>query len=150
ADALGRFSREAANASRINHPNVATVYDFGEADGHVLYLAMEFVEGHTLSALVQDGRPLPVDRAVRIAMQIADALIAAHDVDVVHRDLKPDNIMLARNRAGEDVVKVVDFGIAKAITATGQTVTGPGIAIGTPAYMSPEQLLAEPVDARSD
>lgn len=153
-DAVARFNREAANASQINHPNVAAVYDFGETDDGTLYIAMELVEGETLSALLHREHALTPVRAVQIIKQAADALAAAHELGIVHRDLKPDNIMLARQRDGSDVVKVVDFGIAKATTGSGgngsQTVTTAGVSLGTPEYMSPEQLAGEKLDNRSD
>jgi tRNA A-37 threonylcarbamoyl transferase component Bud32 len=149
-DSVSRFSREANNASRINHPNVVVTYDFGEAAGGVLYLAMEYVDGESLASLVARESPLPVARAVEIARQVADALTAAHHIGVVHRDLKPDNILLARNMGGGDQVKVVDFGIAKGLSGGGQDITRTGCAVGTPRYMSPEQLMGERVDGRSD
>ncbi|HUX35349.1 MAG TPA: serine/threonine-protein kinase, partial [Gemmatimonadaceae bacterium] len=114
ADAISRFNREASNASRINHPNVAAVYDFGETGEGLIYLAMEFVEGPPLTSLIEQLGALPPLRAADIARQAADALAVAHDMGIVHRDLKPDNIMIAKNRDGSDLVKVVDFGIAKA------------------------------------
>ena len=156
ADAITRFNREAANASRINHPNVAAIYDFGETSDGLLYIAMEFVEGETLHALVQRAGPLPAARAAQIARGAADALAAAHHLGIIHRDLKPDNIMLARQLDGSDWVKVVDFGIAKSVAAAGQsggggqTVTTAGVSLGTPEYMSPEQLAGEKLDARTD
>jgi tRNA A-37 threonylcarbamoyl transferase component Bud32 len=149
-DSVNRFSREANNASRISHPNVAVIYDFGEADDGVLYLAMEYVDGESLGALAARESPLPVARAVEIARQVADALTAAHHIGMVHRDLKPDNILLARDMGGGDQVKVVDFGIAKSLSGEGQNITRSGFVVGTPRYMSPEQLLGEPVDGRSD
>ena len=150
ADAISRFNREAANASRISHPNVAAVYDFGETDEGLIYLAMEFVEGPPLTTLIAQQGRLPPLRAADIARQVADALSAAHDMGIVHRDLKPDNIMVARNRDGSDLVKVVDFGIAKVTGNAAQQVTKTGLVVGTPDYMSPEQLAGDPVDARSD
>jgi tRNA A-37 threonylcarbamoyl transferase component Bud32 len=149
-DSVSRFSREANNASRISHPNVAVIYDFGEAAGGVLYLAMEYVDGESLAALAARESPLPVARAVEIARQVADALTAAHHIGMVHRDLKPDNILLARDMGGGDQVKVVDFGIAKGLSGEGQNITRTGFLVGTPRYMSPEQLMGEPVDGRSD
>ena len=151
-DAVARFNREAANASRITHPNVCAVYDFGETPDGLIYLAMEFVEGEPLTdPLGRDGA-LPLGRAVRIFRQVADALQAAHDLGIVHRDLKPDNIMLTKGRDGADVVKVVDFGIAKAVGGdeAGQKVTKTGLVVGTPEFMSPEQLSGDQVDGRSD
>ena len=150
ADAIARFNREASNASRISHPNVAAIYDFGETSDGLIYLAMELVEGEPLTAIVERQGALPAPRAAAIAGQVAQALAAAHDMGIVHRDLKPDNIMIARGRDGADVVKVVDFGIAKASGAAGQRVTRTGYIVGTPEYMSPEQLAGDQVDGRSD
>jgi serine/threonine-protein kinase len=156
ADAITRFNREASNASRINHPNVAAIYDFGETADGLLYIAMEFVEGETLHALIQRTGPLPIARAARITRGAADALHAAHHLGIIHRDLKPDNIMLARQLDGSDWVKVVDFGIAKSVAAQGQggrggqTVTTAGVSLGTPEYMSPEQLAGEQLDHHTD
>jgi len=151
-DAVARFNREASNASRITHPNVCAIYDFGETPDGLIYLAMEFIEGEPLTdALERDGA-LPVPRAVNIFLQTADALQAAHDLGIVHRDLKPDNIMLTRKKSGGDIVKVVDFGIAKAVGGDqpGQNVTKTGLVVGTPEFMSPEQLSGDTVDGRSD
>ena len=150
ADAIARFNREASNASRISHPNVAAIYDFGETSDGLIYLAMEFVEGEPLTAVVERQGALPAPRAAAIAAQVAQALAAAHDMGIVHRDLKPDNIMIARGRDGADVVKVVDFGIAKASDASTQRVTRTGFIVGTPEYMSPEQLSGDRLDGRSD
>jgi serine/threonine-protein kinase len=150
-DAIARFNREAANAARINHANVCAIYDFGETPEGTIYLAMEFIEGESLSDLLRREGTLPADRAVSILQQSGDALQAAHDLGIVHRDLKPDNIMLAKGRGGCDVVKVVDFGIAKAMTGEeGQKVTKTGLVVGTPEYMSPEQLSGDVLDGRSD
>jgi serine/threonine-protein kinase len=151
-DAISRFNREAANASRISHPNVCQIYDFGETPDGVIYLAMEFIEGRSLTDLIDHEGALPAPRAARILKQAADALQAAHDLGIVHRDLKPDNIMIMQGRDGADVVKVVDFGIAKAVAGdeTGQKVTKTGLVVGTPEYMSPEQLSGDKLDGRSD
>jgi hypothetical protein len=150
-DATARFNREASNAARINHPNVCAIYDFGETHDGVSYLAMEFIEGGSLGDLLEEVGSIPPARAAKILAQTADALQAAHDMDIVHRDLKPDNIMLARGRDGSDLVKVVDFGIAKAMSGEeGQQVTKTGLVVGTPEYMSPEQLSGDTVTGRSD
>jgi serine/threonine-protein kinase len=149
-DAISRFNREAANASRINHPNVAGIYDFGETAEGLIYLAMEFVEGQPLTDVIKQHGALPPMRASEIARQTAEGLSVAHDMGIVHRDLKPDNIMIAKGRAGADLVKVVDFGIAKAAASEEQKVTKTGMVVGTPEYMSPEQLSGDPLDARSD
>ena len=150
ADAISRFNREASNASRINHPNVAAIYDFGETPEGLIYLAMEFVEGDSLTKVIERQGALPASRAAEITRQASEALSVAHDMGIVHRDLKPDNIMLAKNRDGSDCVKVVDFGIAKASQSEAQKVTKTGLVVGTPEYMSPEQLAGDKLDGRSD
>ena len=151
-DAVARFNREASNASRITHPNVCAIYDFGETPDGLIYLAMEFIEGEPLTDLLEREGALPVPRATAIFLQTADALQAAHDLGIVHRDLKPDNIMLSRKKGGGDTVKVVDFGIAKAVGGdqAGQKVTKTGLVVGTPEFMSPEQLSGDTLDGRSD
>ena len=157
AEAISRFNREASNASRINHPNVAQIYDFGETPDGMLYLAMEFIEGETLTTIIEREGAIPLGQAGQIAKQISDGLAAAHHLGIVHRDLKPDNIMVARHVDGSDWVKVVDFGIAKTMQgnsgdahAPSQTVTTAGVSLGTPEYRSPEQLAGERLDARTD
>jgi len=151
-DAISRFNREASNASRISHPNVCQIYDFGETPDGVIYLAMEFIEGAALTDLIEKEGALPPVRAARILKQAADALASAHDLGIVHRDLKPDNIMIVQAKDGSDIVKVVDFGIAKAVAGdeAGQKVTKTGLVVGTPEYMSPEQLSGDKLDGRSD
>ncbi len=151
-DAIARFNREASNASRIAHNNVCGIYDFGETDDGIIYLAMEFIEGEVLTDLIEREGALAPKRAPNLLKQTADALEAAHELGIVHRDLKPDNIMIARSRDGTDLVKVVDFGIAKAVGGDdeGQHVTKTGLVVGTPEYMSPEQLSGDKVDGRSD
>ena len=151
-DAISRFNREASNASRISHPNVCQIYDFGETTEGVIYLAMEFIEGSALTDLIEKEGALPPARAGKILKQSADALASAHDLGIVHRDLKPDNIMIVQGRDGSDIVKVVDFGIAKAVAGdeAGQKVTKTGLVVGTPEYMSPEQLSGDKLDGRSD
>jgi serine/threonine protein kinase len=150
AESASRFAREASNAARIIHPNVAAVFDYGESDG-LVYLVMEFVDGEPLSRLLAREAPFALERAIDLARQIADGLGAAHELGIVHRDLKPDNILVSRSRSGREVVKVVDFGIAKAMQeGAGEALTRTGLVIGTPEFMSPEQLLGDPIDARSD
>ncbi|MGH7656742.1 MAG: serine/threonine protein kinase, partial [Gemmatimonadales bacterium] len=148
AEAITRFNREAANASRINHPNVCAVYDFGETPDGIIYLAMEFVDGETLTTLLERGQ-LPLEETAEILSQCAAGLHAAHELGIVHRDLKPDNIMLVEQQ-GRRQVKVVDFGIAKAGAEKAQQVTRTGLVVGTPEYMSPEQVSGDTLDARSD
>ncbi|MEU6123662.1 tetratricopeptide repeat protein [Streptomyces sp. NPDC047123] len=144
-----RFRREARVAAALQHRGVTVVHDFGEYEG-VLYLVMELLEGRNLSQLLEDNRqhPLPVADVVEIAEQVAGALAYTHEQGIVHRDLKPANIM----RLGDGTVKICDFGIARLGADIGFTsrLTGTGIAMGTPHYMSPEQIGGEPVDQRSD
>ncbi|HEX6533922.1 MAG TPA: serine/threonine-protein kinase [Gemmatimonadaceae bacterium] len=149
-EAIARFNREASNASQIQHPNVAAIYDFGETADGLIYLAMEYIDGEPLTRIIEREGALSAARAAEITRQVASALEAAHDMGIIHRDLKPDNIMIARGRNGEDVAKVVDFGIAKAVQADDQNVTRTGLAIGTPEYMSPEQLGGDRLDTRTD
>jgi serine/threonine-protein kinase len=151
ADAIARFNREAANASRINQPNVAAIYDFGETEDGTLYLAMEYVEGETLSSLIRREGALAPLRAAELTGQIADALTAAHHLGIVHRDLKPDNILVTHHLDGREWVKVVDFGIAKTMQKeSDQAVTSLGMSVGTPEFMSPEQIAGEELDGRTD
>jgi serine/threonine-protein kinase len=151
-DAISRFNREAANASRISHANVCQIYDFGETPEGIIYLAMEFIEGQALTDLIEKEGALHPTRAAAILKQAAEGLAAAHDLGMVHRDIKPDNIMIVTGRDGSDIVKVVDFGIAKAVQGddTSQKVTKTGLVVGTPEYMSPEQLSGDKLDGRSD
>ena len=145
-----RFAREASNAARIIHPNVAAVFDYGESDG-VVYLVMEYVDGEPVNRILERETVMTPNRAVDIARQVAEALVSAHELGIVHRDLKPDNIIIAPAKNGREVAKVVDFGIAKAVEeGPNESLTRTGLVIGTPEYMSPEQLLGDPVDARSD
>ncbi|HEX5074589.1 MAG TPA: protein kinase [Gemmatimonadaceae bacterium] len=147
-----RFRREAVNASQIENEHVARVFDHGEIGDGLLYIAMEFVEGKPLGEIVAQNGPLSIARTIEITRQVADALAAAHErpTPIVHRDLKPDNILLGTRRDGSDRVKVVDFGIAEAMSGGGTKLTQAGLVIGTPEYMSPEQLAAITLDWRSD
>ncbi|MET7396391.1 protein kinase [Dactylosporangium sp. NPDC005572] len=139
-----RFEREGRTVARLSHPNIVAVYDVGIDDG-TPYLVMELVQGHSLADELAAG-PLDPRRAVRIAEQVCDALTAAHDAGVVHRDMKPANILIG----DEGRVKVCDFGIAR-ITDRAQTVlTAAATVVGTSSYMAPEQVLGKPVDARTD
>ncbi len=149
--ALARFYREAKMASRINNPHAVTIYDFGAAEGGILYLAMELIDGKSLSAILEEEKKLPASRVVAIVNQIADALRAAHAMEIVHRDLKPDNIMVCNRGADGEHVKVLDFGIAKTVADdSADNLTKTGFILGTPVYMSPEQLSGDRLDARSD
>ncbi|MGQ9897349.1 MAG: protein kinase domain-containing protein [Acidobacteriota bacterium] len=150
-DALARFNREAQMSSAFSHPHAVTIYDFGDDQG-LHYLAMEFVAGETLSSVLRREGRLPLARTLTIARQACAALDAAHRMQIVHRDLKPDNIMLSRGDDG-DWVKILDFGIAKMAgdaPQRGQDLTQAGFVVGTPLYMSPEQLAGERLDQRSD
>jgi len=147
-DAAARFEREMKLSAKIEHPNTIRVYDFGETDGQ-LFLAMELLRGQTLKQVLESG-PLDLGRIVRIGVQVARALQAAHSEGVVHRDLKPDNVMLLEQYGEHDVVKVLDFGIAKSLDEPEASVTATGAVIGTPAYMSAEQAMGQAVDRRSD
>jgi eukaryotic-like serine/threonine-protein kinase len=150
---VARFSREARAASRISHPNALSVTDFGEDESGHVFLVMEFLSGKTLKHVIREEGPLPLARVVDIARQIGDALHAAHEQGVVHRDLKSDNIMLLDTMTG-DHAKVLDFGIAKINEPEGTVDTGltaPNLVIGTPQYMSPEQCSQDSeIDARTD
>jgi serine/threonine-protein kinase len=149
-ESLQRFAREASSAARIIHPNVAAVFDYGESE-KVVYLVMEYVDGESLSTVLAREGAMDPRRAIDIAKQIADGLHAAHELGIIHRDLKPDNVIITRSKSGKEIPKVVDFGIAKAMTDEAQdALTRSGLVIGTPEFMSPEQLLGDPVDARAD
>jgi tetratricopeptide (TPR) repeat protein/TolB-like protein len=154
-DRLDRFEKEARLASSLNHPNIVTIYDIGEADS-IPYIAMELVAGRTLREILGQG-PMPPNQLVNVALQIADGLAKAHDAGIVHRDLKPENVMVTN----DGLAKILDFGIGKhqltgSISPSAETVqaslelTNPGTIIGTANYMSPEQAAAREVDFRSD
>jgi serine/threonine protein kinase len=152
-DLVERFRREARAASKIGHPNIVDVTDSGTtADGSV-YFVMEYLEGVELGSIIEREGALDVSRALKIASQICRALAAAHAQGIVHRDLKPENVFLVTRDGQADVVKVLDFGIAKtteAEAARERRLTSPGMAMGTPEYMAPEQAAGRPADARCD
>jgi eukaryotic-like serine/threonine-protein kinase len=160
-EVVARFEREAVAAGKITHPNVAAATDFGRLEDRSFFLVLEYVAGVDLRAALRDG-PLAPERAIKIVRQIAAAVGAAHAAGVVHRDLKPENIMLVDRDGESDFVKVLDFGIAKidsiglaeapsgGAPAAAPPLTKMGAVFGTPDYMSPEQALGQPIDARSD
>jgi eukaryotic-like serine/threonine-protein kinase len=151
-EVVARFEREAVAAGRLAHPGIVAATDFGLIEDGSFYLALEFIDGRSLSETLKSEGVLAPERALRIAFQINDALCAAHAAGVVHRDLKPDNVLLVRTDEESDIVKVVDFGIAKVSLDEDQRegITRAGLVFGTPEYMSPEQAMGKATDARSD
>jgi serine/threonine-protein kinase len=147
---VARFKREALMSSRLSHPNTVQVFDFGEADG-LAYLAMEYVRGRDLGVIVSEAGRLDAERTAKIVIQICSSLSEAHDKGIVHRDLKPENIMIIASQAGDDVAKVLDFGLAKLRESSELSdVTSSGAIVGTPYYMAPEQIRGEAVTPACD
>ena len=145
-----RFLREAETAARLTHPHIVPIHSVGESPDRLVYFVMAFIDGEPLSAKLKRRGRLPPEEARRVMAETADALGAAHALGIIHRDVKPDNILLEGSRGR---VVVTDFGIAKALTSTtgGATLTATGVAIGTPHYMSPEQAAGDrEIDGRSD
>lgn len=153
SEVVKRFEREAVAAGRIEHPNVAGATDFGRLADGSFYLVLEYIAGQSLGELMEEAGVMPPERAARIGAQIASALAAAHAMGIVHRDLKPENVMLPRGDHEGDIVKVLDFGMAKMQQESdaGETkLTMHGAVYGTPAYMAPEQAAGNEVDHRAD
>jgi serine/threonine-protein kinase len=147
--AQARFEREVRATAELAHPNTVRVFDYGVTEDGLWYYVMELLEGETLAAHVERIGPLPPARAVHIVGQAARAIAEAHERGIVHRDIKPDNLFLTSLGGEHDFVKVIDFGIAK-VSRVDVTMTGSGLVMGTPEYMSPEVVKGEPADARSD
>lgn len=147
-----RFHREAQSASRLDHPGIIHINDFGETAQGVLFIAMELLAGRSLTEIIRDESPMSVKRAVRIVLQLCLALDHAHAQGIVHRDLKPDNVMIAVKGETDDIVKVLDFGIAKITQGDGsaEALTEAGLVFGTPEYLAPEQAAGQEVDHRAD
>jgi serine/threonine protein kinase len=143
-----RFFREAKLCSKLSHPNTVRIYDYGQTEDGVFYIAMEFLDGQTLSAILKSG-PLDPVRLVNFAVQVCGSLAEAHGLGLIHRDLKPDNLIVTRTADGREFVRVLDFGVAKDTTAT-DLPTEAGMVYGSPGYMSPEQILDHQLTARSD
>ncbi|MFI1583061.1 protein kinase [Embleya sp. NPDC020630] len=147
--ARSRFGREAQNAASLNHPAIVSVYDTGEdrvGDELVPFIVMECVEGRTVRELLGEGNPIPLEQALRVTEGILEALEYSHRHGIIHRDIKPANVIITNSGA----VKVMDFGIARAMHSAATTMTQTGMVMGTPQYLSPEQALGRTVDARSD
>ena len=154
-DPEARFEREAKASSLLQHPNIVGVRAFGKLDTGVPYLLMEFVDGKSLGDVLDEGR-MPIKRALAVTRQILSGVRYAHSLGMVHRDLKPDNVMIAAGPGGVDQVKLLDFGIVKlvgelvAAEVGNESLTQTGAVFGTPTYMAPEQALARTLDARAD
>ncbi len=149
-DVVQRFLREARAAAHLSHPNIVTVHDLGQTADGTLYIAMELVDGSSLKELIVSEGAWEPKRAVRLIEGIVSALALAHREGIVHRDLKPQNIMVSRDSDGNEIPKLLDFGIAKTFEPTSPALTSTGMVLGTPHYMSAEQAKGQPADRRSD
>jgi len=145
ADALSRFKQELVLASKISHKNILRIHDLGEVRG-MKFITMAYVEGQDLHQIIKNDSPLPMERVLKFATQLAEALAAAHAENVVHRDLKPQNILVDKN----DQIYISDFGLAKSFAEGAVGMTQTGAFLGTPRYMSPEQVEGKATDGRSD
>lgn len=149
--ALERFLREARVAARLKNEHVVRVHDVGRLEDGSPYMVMEHLEGRDLKAILNERGPLPAEEATTLLLQACEALAEAHEKGIVHRDLKPANLFITTLRSGAPCVKVLDFGIAKPTEVAGDGLTGSGIILGTPSYMSPEQITGDiPTDTRTD
>lgn len=145
-----RFFLEASTCSKLTHPNTVTIFDYGRTDDDIYYIAMELLEGRTLHRTLREEGPFPAARAMHVARQICRSLREAHALGVIHRDLKPANVFLVEHGDERDFVKVLDFGLVKDLGETGEDLTQTGLFMGSPKYMSPEQIRGEKVDGRAD
>ena len=144
-----RFAKEAESASRLVHPNVVGVIDYGATEGGLPYIVMDFVAGRSIGEIIDDG-PMPVARALRLVRAICDGLAYAHEAGVVHRDLKPANILVVTTSDGDEVPRIADFGLAQTVDESDVRLTSTGMAMGTPAYAAPEQMAGKRVDHKAD
>lgn len=144
-----RFFLEASTAAKLSHPNTVTVFDYGHSDDDIYFIAMEYIEGKTLHRVLREEGPLPEERASHIARQICRSLREAHALGVVHRDLKPGNVLLVDREDEHDHVKVLDFGLVKDVES-GEDLTQQGLFMGSPKYMAPEQVTSGEISARTD
>lgn len=149
SDSLQRFQQEGRALCYVVHQNIAAVHSIALTDDQRPYIVMEFVDGKPLSKIIREESPLSPFWVLHMISQVCSALAPLHAAGIIHRDLKPDNILIAQNADGKDLVKIVDFGIAKDLTS-GQELTQPGFVVGTPLYLSPERYTASETDARSD
>ena len=151
ASIRARFQRECGTMAGLHHPNTVQVYDFGTSEDGILFIVMEFVQGKSLATVLETEGALAPPRAIKVLEQICGSLAEAHEQGIVHRDLKPENVVLADRAGQHDVVKLLDFGIAKRSAGDAeQKLTQQGMVLGTPPYMSPEQFTGAELDARSD
>jgi len=150
---LRRFNAEAEAVAKLSHPNTVNIYDFGQDSDGTLFIAMEFIEGQSLRHMIHREAPFSIRRALGIALQVSSSLSDAHSRSIIHRDLKPDNVMIQTRGREKDIVRVLDFGIAKLRDENRQSqmaMTQAGDMLGTPQYMAPEQIRAETIDGRTD
>ena len=145
-----RFFLEAATLAKLDHPNTVTLFDYGQTKDHIFYLVMEYVDGPALSKVLKQSQGvLEPHRVLTLMAQVSDALENAHRAGVVHRDLKPGNLLVTQDSSGKELVKVVDFGLVK-LTEGDQAITVTGMIMGSPHCMAPEQVQGDPVDHRAD
>src|SRR5262249_31273507 len=157
AQSVARFEREVQLTARLTHPSTIRVFDYGRTPDGIFYYAMEYLEGATLAEVVAEGGPMPTGRVIRLLAQAASALTEAHDIGLIHRDVKPSNMFLTEQGGEPDVVKLLDFGLVKQVSdAAGEEMSNVALTqdngvVGTPLYMAPEAITTpDKVDARAD